>query len=132
MDRMDGRKQKEVTAVGLMPQPDLEPTLQLGVLEPEVRVKVVGEDRVIGGRKPGGTAFDLTGQELRGHGLEGSVDQVVDVQSAVADEVAPVVQQVSAVQVVVIEQGQQDVGIELAAVKQRINETVCVHGRTVK
>ena len=111
-----------------MPLPDLKPALQLGILEGEVRVEVVGEDGVLGGREPGGTVFDLAGQELRGHALEGDVDQVVDVRSAVADEVAHVVQQVSGVQVVGFEQGQQKVGIEVAAVEQRINEAVCVHG----
>lgn len=111
-----------------MPPPGLEPTLQLGILEGEMRVEVVGEDRVLGGRKPGGTAFDLAGQEQCGHALEGGVDQVVDVRSALADEVAHVVQQVSGVQVVGIEQGQQEVSVEVAAVEQRINEAVCVHG----
>lgn len=111
-----------------MPPPDLKPTLQLGILEPEVRVEEVGEDGVLGGRKPVGTALDLAGQELRGHADKIGVDQVVDVRSAVADEVAHVVQQVSGVQVVGIEQGQQEVGIEVAAVEQRINEVVCVHG----
>lgn len=115
-------------AAGLMPAPSLEPTLQLGILEPEVRVEVVGEDGVFGGRKPGSTALDLAGQELHGHALESGIDQVVGVRSAVADEVAHVVQQVSGIQVVGIEQGQQEVGIEVAAVEQRINEAVCVHG----
>lgn len=111
-----------------MPSPDLKPALQLGILEPEVRVEVVGEDGVFGGRKPSDTAFDLASQELCGHALEGGVDQVVDIRSAVADEIAHVVQQVSGVQLVGIEQGQQEVGIEVAAVEQRINEAVCVHG----
>lgn len=90
-----------------MPPPDLEPKLQLGILEPEVRVEVVGEDGVLGRREPGGTALDLAGQELCGHALEGGADQVIDARSAVADEVAHVVRQVSGVQVVGIEQGQQ-------------------------
>jgi len=109
-----------------MPPSDLEPTLQIGVLEPEVRIEVVGEDGVLGGRRQGGRAFYLTGQELGGHAFQRGVDQVVDVRSAAADDVTHVVQQVSGVQVVGIEQGQQEVGIEVAAVEQRINEAVCV------
>jgi len=115
-------------AARLMSPPDLEPTLQLGVLEGEVRVQVVGEDGVLGGRKPSGTAFDLAGQELLRHTLEGGVDQVVGVRSVVADEVADIFQQFSGVQVVGVDQGQQKVGVEVAAVEQRINEAVCVHG----
>lgn len=111
-----------------MPPPDLEPTLQLGILEPEVRVEVVGEDGVFGGRKPGGSALDFAGQELRGNALEGGVDQVVDVRSAVPDEVAHVVQQVSGLQVVGFEEGQQQVLIAVAAVERQINDVVCVHG----
>lgn len=111
-----------------MQPPDLVPALQLAVLEPEVRVQTVGEDGVLGGRKPGGAALDRAGQELACHALESGIDKVVDGRSAVADEVAHVVQQVSGVQVVGVEQGQQKVGIEIAAVEQRINEAVCVHG----
>lgn len=110
----------------LVPPSDLEPTLQIGVLEPEVRIEVVGEDGVLGGRRQGGRAFYLTGQELGGHAFRRGVDQVVDVRSAVANDVTHVVQHVSGVQVVGIEQGQQEVGIEVAAVEQRINEAVCV------
>lgn len=65
-----------------MPPPDLEPTLQIGVLEPEVRIEVVCEDGVFGGRRQGGRAFDLTGPELGGHAFERGMDQVVDVRSA--------------------------------------------------
>lgn len=122
------RPREKVMATRLMPPPDLEPTLQLGILKPEVRVEVVGEDGVFGGRKPGGTTLDLAGQELACHALEGRVDQVVDVRSGVADEGAHVVQQVSGVQIVDVEQGQEKVGIEIATVEQRVNEAVCVHG----
>lgn len=110
-----------------MPLPELEPALQLCVLEPEVGVQTVGEDGVLGGCKPSSTALDLAGQELRGHLFKGGVDQVVDVRSSVTDEVAQVAQQLGSVQVVGVDQGQQKVGIEVAAVEQRINEAMCVH-----
>lgn len=60
-----------------MPPPDLEPTLQLGLLEPEVRVEAVGEDGVSGGLKPSSTPLDLAGQEWRGYALGSRVGQVV-------------------------------------------------------
>lgn len=105
-----------------MPLPFLKPTLQLGVHEPEVRVEVVGEDGVLGAREPSGTALDFAGQELLGHALEGCVDQVVDVRVVVAEEVENVVQLGG------VEQGKEKVGIEVAAVEQRVNEAVCVLG----
>ena len=115
-------------AARLMPPPGLKPALQRRVLEPEVRIEVVGEDGVFGCRESSSTAFDLAGQELLCHALKCGVNQVVDVRALVADEVGHVIQQVSGVQVVGFEQGQKEVGIEIAAVKQRVNEAVCVHG----
>jgi len=106
--------------------PCLVERFEVFVFEPNTRIHAVGEDGVFQGTgvQPG-AAWQLV-KKLLSHSFESGIDQVIDVRHSGA-EIADIIHEIARIEVIGIREAEQVIGIEVSAVKQCRNKSVCVH-----
>lgn len=104
-------------AAGLEPAPYLVPALKLRIVEPKMRIDVVGEDAVFGRLEATGTMFDDVAKKIRRDSVVSDENQVIDGRPHVSAVLRHVGHQVGELQAAVFDEADEIVGVQIAAVE---------------